>query len=88
MTVVLTGRDLNRDQVMRVARHREKVTLDASAVEAMRRSREIVEGALTRGDAVYGLSTGVGVLKRVGISCESSAEFSRRLVRHHHGIPL
>lgn len=83
MTVVLTGGGLTRDEVRRVAREAETVRLDPSAVERMHASRQIVEEALSRGDAVYGLNTGVGVLKRVGLGGEGSSGFSDRLVSHH-----
>ncbi len=83
MTVVLTGRDLTRDQVSRVARANEPVVLDRAAIEGMRRSREIVEDALARGDPVYGLNTGAGVLKRVGLAGAEAAGFSDRLIGHH-----
>ncbi len=83
MTVLLTGRDLSRQQVVRVARDGEAVRLDPAAVQRMRASRSVVEEALARGDPVYGLNTGVGVLKRVAVDPESAAQQSRRLVRHH-----
>jgi histidine ammonia-lyase len=49
----------------------------------MRATREIAEQALARGDAVYGLSTGVGVLKRVAVTGPEAAAYARRLIRHH-----
>jgi histidine ammonia-lyase len=83
MTVVISGGDLTREQVVRVARGHEDVALDPTAVERMRATRQIVESALARGDVVYGLNTGVGVLKRVGLTSDESETFSRRLIRHH-----
>jgi histidine ammonia-lyase len=83
MTVVLTGRDLSRDELVRVARGGEAVRLDPAAADGMRITRAIAEEALARGDAVYGLSTGVGVLKRVSVSGPEAAAYARRLIRHH-----
>ena len=51
MTAILTGRDLTREQVLRVARGTEAVALDPEAVRRMRASREIVDRALSRRDA-------------------------------------
>jgi histidine ammonia-lyase len=82
VTVLITGTDLTRREVTRVAREGEAVALDAAAVERMRASRRVVEQALARGDEVYGLSTAVGVLKRIALADEGSA-FSDRLVRDH-----
>lgn len=83
MTVTLTGRDLTRDEVVRVARRDEAVELDRDAVARMQAGRDIVERALAAGDPVYGLSTAVGVLKRVGVDADSASSYSERMVRHH-----
>ncbi len=83
MTVVLTGRDLDRGQLVRVARDREPVTLDPAARARMERTRAIVREALERGDPVYGLSTAVGVLKRVGVPPADAAAYAAGMLRHH-----
>ncbi len=83
MTVVLTGRDLTRAQLVRVARTGEPVSLDPAALTAMAASRAVVERSLERADPVYGLSTAVGVLKRVAVGGTEAAEYSRRMIRHH-----
>jgi histidine ammonia-lyase len=81
MNVILTGRDLTLDEVVRVARGRERVELAAEAVERMRESRALVERAVARGDPVYGTTTGVGVRKR--FRADSTPEFNRRLILDH-----
>ena len=70
MTVVLTGCDLTLDEVVRVARGGEPVDLAPQAVERMRESRVLVERVLERGDAVYGMTTGVGMRKKFRIGRE------------------
>jgi histidine ammonia-lyase len=82
MTVVLTGTTLALEDVVRVARARERVELDVGAVARMRASRDVVEGALARGEQVYGFSTGVGMRKLFSIE-EDQARFNRLLVRGH-----
>jgi histidine ammonia-lyase len=83
VTVRLTGRDLDRDQVVRVARGGERVELDAATRARMTRSREIVRAALERGDPVYGSNTAVGVLKRVGIAAAETDRYAASMNRHH-----
>ena len=83
MTVVLTGRDLDRQQLVRVARGHEHVELDADARARMIQSREIVNTALARGDAIYGSNTAVGVLKRVGIEAGDADAYAASMNRHH-----
>ena len=82
MSVTLTGTTLTLGEVVRVARHGERVELAADALEGMRASRDLVEGALARGEQVYGFSTGVGMRKLYGIEDEQ-ARFNRNLVRGH-----
>ncbi len=84
MTIRLTGRDLDRDAVRRVALTDEPVALADEARARMRETRAIVERALAAGTTVYGLTTAVGVLKRVGLAeVGAAAEYARRMVRDH-----
>ena len=83
MTVVVTGGDLTLDEVVRVARRREDVTLAAEAVERMRGARAVVERAVERGDAIYGVTTGVASRKRVSVTAEEIGELNRRLLGSH-----
>jgi histidine ammonia-lyase len=83
VTVILTGRDLRRDDVVRVARLGEPVELHADARARMLATRAIVDGRLASGDPVYGLSTAVGVLKRVELDPAEAAAYANRLLRQH-----
>ncbi len=83
MTVVLTGSDLTLPELVGVARGREPVALAQDVPERMRASRRVVEHALARDDAVYGLTTAVGVLKRVALDPRETAAFNRRLLQNH-----
>jgi histidine ammonia-lyase len=83
MTVRLTGHALDRGQVVRVARGRERVELDPVAREHMTRTRSILRAVLDRGDPVYGSNTAVGVMKRVGVPAEDAATYSAWMIGHH-----
>ena len=83
MTIRLTGSDLDRDQVVRVARGGERVELDESARTRMARSRETVREALERGDAIYGASTAVGVLKRIDVGASDAGTYAAWMLGHH-----
>jgi histidine ammonia-lyase len=83
MTVVLTGWDLRPDDVVRVAREGEAVELAAEAVERMAASRAVVERAVERGDAVYGLTTGVASRKRVTVAAAEISAFNRLMIQSH-----
>jgi histidine ammonia-lyase len=83
MTVVLTGAGLTLDEVLRVARAREYVELAEGARDRVRAGRAVVERALEAGTEIYGLSTGVGIRKRVTVDSGELAEFNRRLILEH-----
>ena len=83
MTVVLTGHDLDRDAVVRVARHGEPVALDADARASMERTHGIVMASIESGEPIYGTTTGVGVLKRIGVAAGDAAGYSSWMLAHH-----
>jgi histidine ammonia-lyase len=83
MTVALTGRSLTVEEVVRVARGGEPVELAQEALERLAGARAVVESALERGEAVYGLTTGVASRKRAQVSAEDVAAFNRLLIRSH-----
>ena len=83
MTVRLDGETLTRAEIVRVAREGERVELAPRAVERMRERRALVERALERGDVVYGLSTGVGVRKRVAVDVVDLSDFNRAMILNH-----
>src|SRR2546423_11154596 len=83
MTVGLNGRRLARDDVVRVAREGVAVAFDRAAAAAMADTHGIVVEAATAGQPVYGVTTAVGVLKRVAVTEREGAAYSRRMIAHH-----
>jgi histidine ammonia-lyase len=83
MTVVLTGRDLDRDQLVRIARAGESVALAGAARARMERTHAIVMAAVESGATVYGTTTAVGVLKRVGVAAIDAADYASGMLGHH-----
>jgi len=81
-SVVLTGSDLTIDDLVAVARGGVRVELAPDVPERMAATHAVVERSLEGGDEVYGLSTGVGVLKRVGVA-DAAADYSRDVLRSH-----
>ncbi len=85
MTVLLTGGDLDRDAVRRVAREDAPVALADEARAGMAERRAIVEEVLAAGDAAYGLTTAVGVLKRVRVDDTAAAYAASMILDHRVG---
>lgn len=80
MTLVLTGRTLALADVIDVARRGTLVEVGEDALERMQAARAAADRAVAAGDAVYGLTTGVGVRKTARIE---SDQHDRLLVRQH-----
>lgn len=80
MTVTISGSGLTLDDVVRVARGGERVALAEEARRHMVRARAVVEEVLARGEEVYGLTTGVGTLKRVRVGERDESWFNLRLL--------
>ncbi|HXY86300.1 MAG TPA: aromatic amino acid ammonia-lyase [Gaiellaceae bacterium] len=83
MTVVVTGDDLTLDEVVRVARDHEPAELSPDALARMEAARTVVEHVLERNVPVYGMTTGVGVRKRIRVSPDDAGTFNRMLVLNH-----
>ncbi|HEY7628843.1 MAG TPA: histidine ammonia-lyase [Ilumatobacteraceae bacterium] len=81
--VVLGPYGMRSDDVIDVARHGARVTLDESAREAITRSAAIVEQLADRDEAVYGISTGFGSLATTVIPPDRREELQRSLIRSH-----
>ena len=58
MTILITGRTLTLDELVRVARDGEAVRLDPAAREEMGRTRAVVEDVLASGTPAYGRDHG------------------------------
>ena len=88
VTVVLTGSSLTLDEVVRVARGGERVEIAPASLDAMFASRALAERIAADGQDAYGVTTGVGVRKRVRVEQEGHDGL---LVRQHligQGPPL
>jgi len=83
MTVKLTGDGLRLEDVLRVARERAPVALAPGAAERVRAARAVVEAVVEAGAPVYGVTTGVGVRKRMRVDPSELREFNRRLILEH-----
>jgi len=83
--LVLDGRSLTLDQVEAVSRGggKVRVRLGEAAMEAVRRSRDLVVRQVASGDVVYGVTTGFGRLAEVTISPGDQVALQRNLLRSH-----
>ena len=88
---LLDGEALTIAQVSAIARANEPVGLAAHAMDAMRRSRSVVERLAAGEDPVYAVNTGVGLLADVRVPTADLQALQRNVVRSHAagvGAPL
>ena len=81
--IELGNRPLTLDDVTRVAREGERVTLARQAIERMRASRAVVDAAVREGRVAYGITTGFGELKDRHIPADQVRELQLNLLRSH-----
>jgi histidine ammonia-lyase len=83
-TVVAVGtNDVTAEDVLAVSRGDAHVELTQAALDAVARSREVIEALAAKPEPVYGVSTGFGALAVRHISPELRAQLQRSLVRSH-----
>jgi histidine ammonia-lyase len=82
-TVIVDGSSLDVGAVVAVARAGARVEIAPEALARMAETRALVERVVLRGDSVYGLTTGVGVRKRVALAGDEIARFNRRIIAEH-----
>jgi histidine ammonia-lyase len=87
----LDGESLSLAELEEVSRHGRRVMLSGAARERVARARAVVDGAVARGDVVYGVTTGFGNFADVVIPADRLRELQLNLVRSHSagvGEPL
>ncbi|MFO7650663.1 MAG: histidine ammonia-lyase [bacterium] len=91
MAIVLDGKSLKIEDMVRVARHREKVELAPAARERINHCRSFIEEKVKARAVMYGITTGIGELSETILSPEQTEQFQRYIVYSHSagcGVPL
>jgi histidine ammonia-lyase len=85
MSVILDGGRLTLAEVVRVARGDERVEVAPAALARVQAARAVVERAsvIVDGAGVYGVTTGVGVRKRIRVGADEMDAYNRRLIADH-----
>jgi histidine ammonia-lyase len=84
MVVRIGPEPVGTDEVVAVA-NGAAVELSAEVLDLLARSRGVVEDAIERGDAVYGLSRRLGAARDEPIDPAEQAAFQRRVLANHQG---
>src|SRR4051812_26996896 len=83
--ITLDGRSLTAAQVMKIARDRAETQIAPEARERNAAAERLVRSLLDRGELMYGVTTGVGVLRSSPSGLEDPGDFQWRLLRSHAG---
>ena len=83
MAIVLTGKDLSIEHVVRVAREKERVELSKDALKRIEHCRALLERKIDEGEVMYGVNTGIGELASVALAPEQIERFQRYLIYNH-----
>jgi histidine ammonia-lyase len=83
--IELDGRSLTPAAVVQIARGRARARIGAEARERNAAAERLVRELLARGELVYGVTTGVGVLRSSPSALEDPSDFQWRLLQSHAG---
>ena len=81
--VLINGKDLTVEEVIRVCRNDEEVGLTEEAIKNVKKARDYIEKKLNEKAVIYGLTTGFGKFSNVVISSEQTEELQRNLIMSH-----
>ncbi len=83
MAIVLDGKGLTIEKLVRVARHNESVELPESAVAKIVKCRKLLEDKIAAREIMYGVNTGIGEFSEVVLTDEQIKEFQKYLIYNH-----
>jgi histidine ammonia-lyase len=83
MSLIITGSNLNIDDVVKVARHHEKVELHPDAIERIKRCRAMLEKKIVAREIMYGVNTGIGEFSEVVLTDDQVKDFQKYLIYNH-----
>ncbi|MGD8727737.1 MAG: aromatic amino acid ammonia-lyase [Gemmatimonadales bacterium] len=83
MTLILDGKSLTIEDVVRVARAGLEVGLAPAAEDRIRQCRAMLERKLEAHEVMYGINTGIGEFSETRLNDEQVKQFQRFLVYNH-----
>ena len=83
MTLIIKGSGLTIEDVVKVARHREKVSLDKEALNRIELCRGMLEKKISAGEIMYGVNTGIGEFSEIVLDDDQVKDFQKYLIYNH-----
>lgn len=83
MSIILDGRSLTIEKLVKIARHNEKVELPPEAIERIKICRAMLEDKIKAGEVMYGINTGIGEFSEKRLDDSQMEDFQRYLIYNH-----
>ncbi len=83
MTYIVKGSGLTIKDIVKVARHNEKVELHPEALERIIKCRTMLEGKIEKHEIMYGVNTGIGEFSEVVLNDDQVKDFQKYLIYNH-----
>ena len=83
MTLLLTGKGLTIEDVVKVARNNEQIEIHPDCFKKMEACRAMLEKKIIAREIMYGVNTGIGEFSEVVLSDEQIEDFQRYLIYNH-----
>lgn len=81
--MVIDGSIISPEDVVKVARHFEKVTLSPTVKSKIKKTRTIVDTAVSNKEVIYGITTGFGAFKNTVIDESQTNKLQENLILSH-----
>jgi histidine ammonia-lyase len=83
MAIVLDGKGLTIEQLVRIARLNEEVELGNEALERIKVCRAMLEKKIAAKEIMYGVNTGIGEFSEVVLNDDQVKDFQKYLIYNH-----
>jgi len=83
MTITLNGSGLTVEKLVKIARFREKVKLDAQSLKKIEKCRTLLEKKIQAQEIMYGVNTGIGEFSEIVLTADQIKEFQKYLIYNH-----
>lgn len=83
MTIRVIGKGLTINDVVKVARFKEKVELTQEAIEKIKKCRAMLERKIEAKEIMYGVNTGIGEFSEIVLTDEQVKQFQKYLIYNH-----
>ncbi len=83
MAIIISGNQLTIEDVVKVARHNEKVELHPDALERIKKCRTMLEDKIIAKEIMYGVNTGIGEFSEIVLNDDQVKDFQKYLIYNH-----